>query len=171
MPQGAADPKCSHRLRGDWTSLWRRSLCAAIKYNRQPLARERPEAQSVGGWQAALGKCACSIPVPLSRHLVFGYCQTDCSATQTFCQRLFSYFDICLSRSLTQSTRSLLPCDAVRQSCSRPSKLNIFWHSLFKNPYAPECKTQSCRELTSSSGDFHGRRHLKCCWGLGTLHI
>lgn len=120
------NPKCSYRLKRDWTSLWRRSLCAAIKYNRQPLAREMPEAQSVGGWQALLGKGACSILVLLSWHLVFGYCQTDCSATRTFCQQLFSYFAICLSRSLTQSTRSLLACDAVSQSCSRSSKLNIF---------------------------------------------
>lgn len=78
-----------------------------------------------------LGKYACSIFVLLSRHLVFGYCQTDCSATRTFCQQLFSHFDICLGRSLTESTCSLLACDAVSQSCSRSSKLNIVWHPLF----------------------------------------
>lgn len=52
--------------------LWGRNLCAAIKNNGQSLAREVLKAQSVGGWQAALGKYAYSILVPLSRHLVFG---------------------------------------------------------------------------------------------------
>jgi len=78
----------------EWTSSWRRSLCAAIKYNRQPLAQEMPAAQSVGAWQTILGKYARSILTLLSRHLFFGYCQIDHSATQTFCQRLFPYFDI-----------------------------------------------------------------------------
>lgn len=46
-------------------SLWRKSVCAAIKYNRQPLAQEMPEAPSLGAWQAMLGKYACSILVLL----------------------------------------------------------------------------------------------------------
>lgn len=45
-------------------------MCAAIKYNRQPLAQEMPEAPSLGAWQAVLGKYACSILVLLSRRLV-----------------------------------------------------------------------------------------------------
>lgn len=59
------DAKYSHHLRRDWTSLWSRSVCAAIKYNGQPQAQEMPEAPSLGAWQAVLGKYACSILVLL----------------------------------------------------------------------------------------------------------
>lgn len=102
-------------------------MCAAIKYNRQPLAQEMPEAPSLGAWQAMLGKYACSVLVLLS-----GVCLVLATVRQTvqlhgpFCQQLFSYFCICLSRSVTRSTCSFLACNALIQSCSRFSKSNIF---------------------------------------------